>query len=39
MGIYVGGGMMIDAPHTGLDVEKVPLTGWYAQELDFAVQP
>jgi peptidoglycan DL-endopeptidase CwlO len=39
VGMYVGGGMMIDAPHTGLDVEKVPLTGWYAQELDFAVQP
>jgi cell wall-associated NlpC family hydrolase len=39
VGIYVGGGMMIDAPHTGLDVEKVALSGWYSSELDGAVRP
>lgn len=39
VGMYVGGGMMIDAPHTGLNVEKVPLTGWYLSELDAAVRP
>jgi peptidoglycan DL-endopeptidase CwlO len=39
VGLYVGGGFMIDAPHTGLDVEKVALTGWYKTELDFAVRP
>ena len=39
VGLYVGGGYMIDAPHTGLDVEKVALTGWYKTELDFAVRP
>jgi len=39
VGIYVGGGMMIDAPHTGLNVEKVALSGWYLSELDAAVRP
>jgi len=39
VGIYVGGGMMVDAPHTGLDVEKVPLSGWYASTLDGVVRP
>jgi cell wall-associated NlpC family hydrolase len=39
VGMYVGGGMMIDAPHTGLDVEKVALAGWYKSELDGAVRP
>jgi peptidoglycan DL-endopeptidase CwlO len=39
VGIYVGGGMLIDAPHTGLDVEKVALSGWYLQTLDGAVRP
>jgi len=39
VGIYVGGGMMIDAPHTGLDVEKVALSGWYASTLDGVVRP
>ena len=29
--IYVGDGYIIDAPQTGLDVEKIPMdTGWYA---------
>jgi len=39
VGIYVGGGMLIDAPHTGLDVEKVALSGWYQQTLNGAVRP
>lgn len=39
VGIYVGGGKLIDAPHTGADVELIGLTGWYAQELDEAVRP
>jgi peptidoglycan DL-endopeptidase CwlO len=39
VGIYVGGGKLIDAPHTGADVELISLTGWYAQELDGAVRP
>jgi cell wall-associated NlpC family hydrolase len=37
--IYVGDGYMIDAPRTGLDVQKVQLAGWYAQNLDGAVRP
>jgi peptidoglycan DL-endopeptidase CwlO len=39
VGIYVGGGFMIDAPHTGLNVEKVALAGWYQSALDGAVRP
>ncbi len=39
VGIYVGNNEMIDAPHTGLDVEKVALSGWYTATLDGAVQP
>jgi cell wall-associated NlpC family hydrolase len=39
VGIYVGGGYLIDAPQTGEDVEKVALSGWYQSELDGAVQP
>jgi peptidoglycan DL-endopeptidase CwlO len=39
VGIYVGGGDLIDAPQTGMDVEKVPLSGWYEENLDGAVQP
>jgi cell wall-associated NlpC family hydrolase len=39
VGMYVGGGKLIDAPQTGEDVEEIPLSGWYAQELDGAVQP
>ncbi|HUA40709.1 MAG TPA: NlpC/P60 family protein [Streptosporangiaceae bacterium] len=39
VGIYVGGGKLIDAPHTGADVELISLTGWYASELDEAVRP
>ncbi len=39
VGMYVGGGYLIDAPHTGADVEKVKLSGWYSEELDGAVVP
>lgn len=39
VGMYVGGGYLIDAPIPGEFVEKVPLSGWYLQELDGAVQP
>ncbi len=39
VGIYVGDNELIDAPQTGMDVEKVPLTGWYAETLDGAVLP
>ena len=38
--IYVGGGYIIDAPHTGLDVEKIPeSTSWYAGSLDGVLRP
>jgi cell wall-associated NlpC family hydrolase len=38
--IYVGGGYIIDAPQTGLDVEKIPMsTSWYADNLDGALRP
>lgn len=39
VGIYVGGGNLIDAPHTGASVELIKLAGWYASELDGAVRP
>ena len=39
VGMYVGGGYLIDAPVPGADVEKVALSGWYLQELDGAVRP
>jgi peptidoglycan DL-endopeptidase CwlO len=39
VGIYVGNGDLIDAPQTGQDVELVPLTGWYLDNLDGAVRP
>ena len=39
VGIYVGGNELIDAPQTGEDVEKVPLSGWYAANLDSAARP
>ena len=39
VGMYVGGGFLIDAPVPGADVEKVALSGWYLQELDGAVRP
>jgi peptidoglycan DL-endopeptidase CwlO len=39
VGVYVGGGMLIDAPHTGADVEKVAFSGWYVSNFDGAVRP
>jgi cell wall-associated NlpC family hydrolase len=40
VGIYVGGGMLIDAPQPGMTVEKVSLSSsWYAANLDGAVLP
>ncbi len=38
-GIYVGGGKLIDAPQTGMDVEEVALSGWYSANLDSAARP
>ena len=38
--MYVGGGMIIDAPTTGLDVREIPMdTAWYADSLVGAAQP
>jgi cell wall-associated NlpC family hydrolase len=38
--IYVGGGYLIDAPETGRDVEKIPMsTPWYADNIDGALRP
>ncbi len=38
--IYVGGGYIIDAPQTGMNVEKIPeSTGWYASTLDGVLRP
>ncbi|HLM89932.1 MAG TPA: NlpC/P60 family protein, partial [Streptosporangiaceae bacterium] len=38
--IYVGNGYIIDAPQTGMDVERIPMsTPWYADNLDGAVRP
>ena len=35
--LYVGGGYIIDAPRTGLNVEKIPMsTSWYASSMDGA---
>jgi len=39
VGIYVGGGMLIDAPHTGAVVEKVAFSGWFKSNFDGAVRP
>jgi len=39
VGIYVGDGMLIDAPHSGLDVEEVAFSGWYQDNFDGAVRP
>ncbi len=40
VGIYVGGGMLIDAPQPGENVEEVPLSNsWYTANLDGAVRP
>jgi peptidoglycan DL-endopeptidase CwlO len=38
--MYVGDGYIIDAPHTGAYVEKIPeSTSWYADSADGAVRP
>ena len=38
--IYVGGGYIIDAPQTGENVEKIPMsTPWYADNLDGVLRP
>jgi cell wall-associated NlpC family hydrolase len=39
VGIFIGNNTLIDAPHTGLDVEEVSFTGWYADNFDGAVRP
>ncbi len=39
VGMWVGHGMIVDAPHTGLDVEEVAFSGWYQQTYDGAVRP
>jgi peptidoglycan DL-endopeptidase CwlO len=37
--MYVGNGYIIDAPQTGMDVQKVPLAGWYTATLVGAARP
>jgi cell wall-associated NlpC family hydrolase len=38
--MYLGGGYIIDAPRTGLTVQKIPMnTDWYAQTFEGAVRP
>jgi peptidoglycan DL-endopeptidase CwlO len=38
--MYVGNGQIIDAPRTGLTVERIPMnTSWYASNFDGAVRP
>jgi peptidoglycan DL-endopeptidase CwlO len=40
VGMYVGGGMIIDAPQPGENVEEVPLSNsWYTANYDGAVRP
>jgi cell wall-associated NlpC family hydrolase len=38
--MYVGGGSIIDAPHSGANVEKVAMSGWYSlANADGVVRP
>jgi cell wall-associated NlpC family hydrolase len=38
--VYVGNGYIIDAPQTGMDVQKIPMnTGWYAATFVGAARP
>ncbi len=38
--MYVGGGYIVDAPQTGMNVEKIPIsTPWYADNLDGVLRP
>jgi cell wall-associated NlpC family hydrolase len=39
VGIFIGGGMLIDAPVPGQNVQTVSLSGWYLSNLDGAVRP
>jgi cell wall-associated NlpC family hydrolase len=40
VGMYVGDGYIIDAPHTGADVERIPYsTPWYVDSEDGVLQP
>lgn len=39
VGMYIGGGYLIDSPVPGQVVQKIQLAGWYLQELDGAVRP
>jgi cell wall-associated NlpC family hydrolase len=39
VGIYVGNGMLIDAPQPGMSVERVAFSGWYRSTFDGAVRP
>jgi cell wall-associated NlpC family hydrolase len=40
VGMYVGDGYIIDAPHTGADVERIPYdTSWYVDNEDGVLQP
>jgi peptidoglycan DL-endopeptidase CwlO len=38
--MYVGDNMIVDAPHTGLDVEEIPMDEpWYTENFDSAARP
>ena len=38
--VFVGNGMIVDAPHSGATVEEIPMNeDWYAQNTDGAVRP
>jgi cell wall-associated NlpC family hydrolase len=39
VGMYVGGGTLIDAANPSVPIEKVALSGWYTATLDGAVRP
>ena len=39
VGLYIGGGYLVDAPVPGQNVEKIALSGWYLSNLDGAVRP
>lgn len=39
VGMYVGHGELIEAPHTGADVQLAPFSGWYLANFVGAVRP
>jgi cell wall-associated NlpC family hydrolase len=39
VGLYIGGGRFIHAPHTGTTVEVDSMNGWYANDYDGARRP